>query len=117
MMLRIKRMAEPWVSAIRSLAGKQNLAKRKRKKVGLPHKHTQTRSTHTHTHPDTPSQILKEKNSLDHSQCNTLVCEKQRHGKSIVSHRGGGGGWGGGGYTWPPMINNVGCGLHRSQGR
>ncbi|XP_067117067.1 alpha-1,6-mannosylglycoprotein 6-beta-N-acetylglucosaminyltransferase A [Osmerus mordax] len=33
MMLRIKRMAEPWVSAIRSLAGKQNLAKRKRKKI------------------------------------------------------------------------------------
>ncbi|KAF0046204.1 hypothetical protein F2P81_002733 [Scophthalmus maximus] len=33
MMLRIKRMAEPWVSAIRSLAAKQNLAKRRRKKV------------------------------------------------------------------------------------
>lgn len=34
MMLRIKRMAEPWVSAIRSLAGKQNLGRRRRKKVG-----------------------------------------------------------------------------------
>lgn len=34
MMLRIKRMAEPWVSAIRSLAGKQNLARGRRKKVG-----------------------------------------------------------------------------------
>lgn len=34
MMLRIKRMAEPWVGAIRSLAAKQNLAKRRRKKVG-----------------------------------------------------------------------------------
>uniref|UniRef100_A0A667X3W9 alpha-1,6-mannosyl-glycoprotein 6-beta-N-acetylglucosaminyltransferase n=1 Tax=Myripristis murdjan TaxID=586833 RepID=A0A667X3W9_9TELE len=33
MMLRIKRMAEPWVSAIRSLAAKQNLAKRQRKKI------------------------------------------------------------------------------------
>lgn len=33
MMLRIKRMAEPWVSAIRSLAAKQNLARRRRKKV------------------------------------------------------------------------------------
>ncbi|XP_061653448.1 alpha-1,6-mannosylglycoprotein 6-beta-N-acetylglucosaminyltransferase A isoform X2 [Phyllopteryx taeniolatus] len=33
MMLRIKRMAEPWVSAIRSLAAKQNLTKRRRKKV------------------------------------------------------------------------------------
>lgn len=33
MMLRIKRMAEPWVGAIRSLAAKQNLAKRRRKKV------------------------------------------------------------------------------------
>ncbi|KAF6733366.1 Alpha-1,6-mannosylglycoprotein 6-beta-N-acetylglucosaminyltransferase A [Oryzias melastigma] len=33
MMLRIKRMAEPWVSAIRSLAAKQNLAKRRRKKI------------------------------------------------------------------------------------
>lgn len=33
MMLRIKRMAEPWVAAIRSLAAKQNLAKRRRKKV------------------------------------------------------------------------------------
>lgn len=35
MMLRIKRMAEPWVSAIRSLAAKQNLGKRRRKKVGV----------------------------------------------------------------------------------
>lgn len=35
MMLRIKRMAEPWVGAIRSLAAKQNLAKRRRKKVGV----------------------------------------------------------------------------------
>lgn len=35
MMLRIKRMAEPWVSAIRSLAAKQNLARRRRKKVGI----------------------------------------------------------------------------------
>lgn len=34
MMLRIKRMAEPWVGAIRSLAAKQNLTKRRRKKVG-----------------------------------------------------------------------------------
>ena len=34
MMLRIKRMADPWVAAIRSLASKQNLAKRRRKKVG-----------------------------------------------------------------------------------
>lgn len=34
MMLRIKRMADPWVDAIRSLAAKQNLAKRQRKKVG-----------------------------------------------------------------------------------
>ncbi|KAG7241067.1 hypothetical protein INR49_026098 [Caranx melampygus] len=33
MMLRIKRMAEPWVGAIRSLAAKQNLAKRRRKKI------------------------------------------------------------------------------------
>ncbi|KAG7467320.1 hypothetical protein MATL_G00152110 [Megalops atlanticus] len=33
MMLRIKRMAELWVGAIRSLAAKQNLAKRKRKKI------------------------------------------------------------------------------------
>lgn len=33
MMLRIKRMAEPWVAAIRSLAAKQNLTKRRRKKV------------------------------------------------------------------------------------
>uniref|UniRef100_A0AAY4CIE0 alpha-1,6-mannosyl-glycoprotein 6-beta-N-acetylglucosaminyltransferase n=1 Tax=Denticeps clupeoides TaxID=299321 RepID=A0AAY4CIE0_9TELE len=33
MMLRIKRMAEPWVSAIRSLATKQDLSKRKRKKI------------------------------------------------------------------------------------
>ncbi|XP_023677419.1 alpha-1,6-mannosylglycoprotein 6-beta-N-acetylglucosaminyltransferase A [Paramormyrops kingsleyae] len=33
MMLRIQRMAEPWVSAIRSLARKQNLTKRKRKKI------------------------------------------------------------------------------------
>ncbi|KAJ8388363.1 hypothetical protein AAFF_G00133890 [Aldrovandia affinis] len=33
MMLRIKRMAEPWVSAVRSLADKQDLAKRKRKKI------------------------------------------------------------------------------------
>uniref|UniRef100_A0A672FEQ5 alpha-1,6-mannosyl-glycoprotein 6-beta-N-acetylglucosaminyltransferase n=1 Tax=Salarias fasciatus TaxID=181472 RepID=A0A672FEQ5_SALFA len=33
MMLRIKRMAEPWVSAIRSLAAKQNLARRRRKKI------------------------------------------------------------------------------------
>uniref|UniRef100_A0A3Q3J8U0 alpha-1,6-mannosyl-glycoprotein 6-beta-N-acetylglucosaminyltransferase n=1 Tax=Monopterus albus TaxID=43700 RepID=A0A3Q3J8U0_MONAL len=33
MMLRIKRMAEPWVSAIRSLAAKQNLTKRRRKKI------------------------------------------------------------------------------------
>lgn len=35
MMLRIKRMAEPWVSAIRSLAAKQNLTKRRRKKVSI----------------------------------------------------------------------------------
>lgn len=35
MMLRIKRMAEPWVSAIRSLAAKQNLGKRRKKKVGM----------------------------------------------------------------------------------
>lgn len=34
MMLRIKRMAEPWVGAVRSLAAKQNLASRRRKKVG-----------------------------------------------------------------------------------
>lgn len=33
MMLRIKRMAEPWVGAIRSLAAKQNLGMRRRKKV------------------------------------------------------------------------------------
>uniref|UniRef100_A0A672Q982 alpha-1,6-mannosyl-glycoprotein 6-beta-N-acetylglucosaminyltransferase n=1 Tax=Sinocyclocheilus grahami TaxID=75366 RepID=A0A672Q982_SINGR len=33
MMLRIKRMEEPWVSAIRSLATKQNLNNHKRKKV------------------------------------------------------------------------------------
>ncbi|KAJ4924261.1 hypothetical protein JOQ06_000501 [Pogonophryne albipinna] len=33
MMLRIKRMADPWVSAIRSLASKQNLVPRRRKKV------------------------------------------------------------------------------------
>lgn len=33
MMMRIKRMAEPWVSAIRSLAAKQNLTKRRKKKV------------------------------------------------------------------------------------
>lgn len=33
MMLRIKRMAEPWVGAIRSLAAKQNLSRRRRKKV------------------------------------------------------------------------------------
>lgn len=33
MMLRIKRMAEPWVGAIRSLAAKQNLGTRRRKKV------------------------------------------------------------------------------------
>ncbi|XP_061090213.1 alpha-1,6-mannosylglycoprotein 6-beta-N-acetylglucosaminyltransferase A-like [Conger conger] len=33
MMLRIKRMAEPWLSAIRSLAEKQDLGKRKRKKI------------------------------------------------------------------------------------
>uniref|UniRef100_A0A674PMW8 alpha-1,6-mannosyl-glycoprotein 6-beta-N-acetylglucosaminyltransferase n=1 Tax=Takifugu rubripes TaxID=31033 RepID=A0A674PMW8_TAKRU len=33
MMLRIKRMAEPWVSAIRSLAAKQNLTRRRRKKI------------------------------------------------------------------------------------
>lgn len=33
MMLRIKRMAEPWVGAIRSLASKQNLGTRRRKKV------------------------------------------------------------------------------------
>ncbi|KAG7470339.1 hypothetical protein JOB18_015097 [Solea senegalensis] len=33
MMLRIKRMAEPWVSAIRSLAEKQNLVKRQKKKI------------------------------------------------------------------------------------
>nr|XP_006636301.1 PREDICTED: alpha-1,6-mannosylglycoprotein 6-beta-N-acetylglucosaminyltransferase A [Lepisosteus oculatus] len=33
MMLRIKRMAEPWVGAIKSLAEKQNLEKRKRKKI------------------------------------------------------------------------------------
>lgn len=35
MMLRIKRMAEPWVSAIRSLAAKQNLTRRQRKKVSI----------------------------------------------------------------------------------
>lgn len=35
MMLRIKRMAEPWVSAIRSLAAKQNLTRRRRKKVNI----------------------------------------------------------------------------------
>lgn len=35
MMLRIRRMAEPWVGAIRSLAAKQNLARRRRKKVGV----------------------------------------------------------------------------------
>ncbi|KAJ4923982.1 hypothetical protein JOQ06_000224, partial [Pogonophryne albipinna] len=35
MMLRIKRMADPWVSAIRSLASKQNLVPRRRKKVGI----------------------------------------------------------------------------------
>jgi len=34
MMLRIKRMAEPWVDAVRSLASKQNLGRRRRKKVG-----------------------------------------------------------------------------------
>ncbi|ROL40909.1 Alpha-1,6-mannosylglycoprotein 6-beta-N-acetylglucosaminyltransferase A [Anabarilius grahami] len=33
MMLRIKRMEEPWVSAVRSLASKQNLANHKRKKI------------------------------------------------------------------------------------
>ena len=33
MMLRIKRMAEPWLSAARSLASKQDLGKRHRKKV------------------------------------------------------------------------------------
>uniref|UniRef100_A0A3P9NS01 alpha-1,6-mannosyl-glycoprotein 6-beta-N-acetylglucosaminyltransferase n=1 Tax=Poecilia reticulata TaxID=8081 RepID=A0A3P9NS01_POERE len=33
MMMRIKRMAEPWVSAIRSLAAKQNLTKRRKKKI------------------------------------------------------------------------------------
>ncbi|XP_030627818.1 alpha-1,6-mannosylglycoprotein 6-beta-N-acetylglucosaminyltransferase A [Chanos chanos] len=33
MMLRIKRMEEPWLSAVRSLATKQNLKNRKRKKV------------------------------------------------------------------------------------
>ncbi|XP_036401099.1 alpha-1,6-mannosylglycoprotein 6-beta-N-acetylglucosaminyltransferase A-like [Megalops cyprinoides] len=33
MMLRIKRMAEPWLSAVRSLAEKQDLSKRKRKKI------------------------------------------------------------------------------------
>uniref|UniRef100_A0A672P4L3 alpha-1,6-mannosyl-glycoprotein 6-beta-N-acetylglucosaminyltransferase n=1 Tax=Sinocyclocheilus grahami TaxID=75366 RepID=A0A672P4L3_SINGR len=33
MMLRIKRMEEPWVGAIRSLATKQNLHNRKRKKI------------------------------------------------------------------------------------
>uniref|UniRef100_W5K7V0 alpha-1,6-mannosyl-glycoprotein 6-beta-N-acetylglucosaminyltransferase n=1 Tax=Astyanax mexicanus TaxID=7994 RepID=W5K7V0_ASTMX len=33
MMLRIKRMEEPWVSAIRSLATKQDLQRRKRKKI------------------------------------------------------------------------------------
>ncbi|KAF3857124.1 hypothetical protein F7725_008983 [Dissostichus mawsoni] len=34
MMLRIKRMADPWVSAIRSLASKQNLVPRRRKNGG-----------------------------------------------------------------------------------
>ncbi|MEQ2171183.1 Alpha-1,6-mannosylglycoprotein 6-beta-N-acetylglucosaminyltransferase A, partial [Goodea atripinnis] len=33
MMMRIKRMAEPWLSAIHSLAAKQNLTKRRKKKV------------------------------------------------------------------------------------
>ncbi|XDV22635.1 hypothetical protein PO909_027491 [Leuciscus waleckii] len=33
MMLRIKRMEEPWVSAVRSLASKQNLGNHKRKKI------------------------------------------------------------------------------------
>ncbi|XP_042558795.1 alpha-1,6-mannosylglycoprotein 6-beta-N-acetylglucosaminyltransferase A [Clupea harengus] len=33
MMLRIKRMADPWVSAVRSLAAKQDLGNRKRKKI------------------------------------------------------------------------------------
>ncbi|XP_064827067.1 alpha-1,6-mannosylglycoprotein 6-beta-N-acetylglucosaminyltransferase A-like isoform X1 [Oncorhynchus masou masou] len=33
MMLRIKRMEDPWINAIRALAAKQNLAKRKRKKI------------------------------------------------------------------------------------
>ncbi|TRY91996.1 hypothetical protein DNTS_013797 [Danionella cerebrum] len=33
MMLRIKRMEEPWVSAVRSLATKQNLQHRKRRKI------------------------------------------------------------------------------------
>uniref|UniRef100_A0A3Q2PVH0 alpha-1,6-mannosyl-glycoprotein 6-beta-N-acetylglucosaminyltransferase n=1 Tax=Fundulus heteroclitus TaxID=8078 RepID=A0A3Q2PVH0_FUNHE len=33
MMMRIKRMAEPWLSAIRSLAAKQNLTKRRKKKI------------------------------------------------------------------------------------
>lgn len=34
MRLRIRRMADAWIQAIRSLAEKQNLEKRKRKKVG-----------------------------------------------------------------------------------
>lgn len=33
MMLRIRRMADTWIQAIKSLAEKQNLEKRKRKKV------------------------------------------------------------------------------------
>lgn len=33
MMLRIRRMADTWIEAIKSLAEKQNLEKRKRKKV------------------------------------------------------------------------------------
>lgn len=33
MMLRIRRMTDTWIEAIKSLAEKQNLEKRKRKKV------------------------------------------------------------------------------------
>ena len=35
MRLRIRRMADAWIQAIKSLAEKQNLEKRKRKKVSL----------------------------------------------------------------------------------
>lgn len=47
MMLRIKRMEDPWINAIRALAAKQNLAKRK--KVGHTHKHV-LMCTHSHTY-------------------------------------------------------------------